>query len=68
MRIDLPSDMPTRVVIDNGSGTFKFFAGTRLRQVEGDGIDGVFQTPDFDPDKEHIQLEIESGSGAVVIE
>ena len=68
LRIHLPADMPTRVVIDNGSGTFKFFAGTRLRQVEGDGIDGVFQTPDFDPDQEHIQLEIESGSGAVVIE
>jgi hypothetical protein len=60
--------MPARVMIDHGSGTFRFFEDTRLRQVEGDHDEGVFQTPDFDPDQEHIQLEIESGSGAVIIE
>jgi hypothetical protein len=61
----LPPDVEARIVLDKGNGSFS--AGDRLKLVE-EGENAVYQTPNYDEDAEQrIELDIEGGSGSIVI-
>ena len=68
-RIDvvLPAGVGARVVLDSGSGAFR--PDGRFEMVSGDlSGDGVWETENFDTAEHTIKLEIDQGSGAIVIE
>lgn len=62
----LPPIMEARVELDSGSGRVSL--DDRFEQISGDDEDGVWQTPNYDPDGANsILLFIDGGSGAISI-
>jgi hypothetical protein len=65
--IVLPKGVGARVVLDSGSGAFR--PDERFELVSGErGDDGVWETENFGTAERTIELNIDQGSGAVVIE
>ena len=65
LNIALPRGGEARVELDRGSGSFS--AGDRLRQVEGDRDDAVYQTLGYDAAPNRIDIKIDGGSGSINI-
>jgi len=66
MDITVPEGMEARVVLDKGSGSFS--AGSRFELVRGsEQRDGTWQTANWDREGEHIDIQIEMGSGRVTV-
>ena len=67
INIVLPAGVGTRVVLDSGSGAFR--PDGRFELVSGErGDDGVWETENFDTAEHTIELKIDQGSGAIIIE
>jgi hypothetical protein len=67
INIVLPAGVGARVEIDSGSGGFR--PDGRFELVSGErGDDGVWETENFDTAEYMIELKIDQGSGAIVIE
>jgi hypothetical protein len=67
LTITLPKDVGARVVLDSGSGAFR--PDERFEMVSGErGGDSVWETENYDAAEVTIELEIDQGSGALVIE
>jgi hypothetical protein len=67
LNIVLPAGVGARVVLDSGSGAFR--PDGRFELVSGErGDDGVWETENFDTADHTIELEIDQGSGAIIIE
>ncbi|MBN1810782.1 MAG: hypothetical protein JXA14_02995 [Anaerolineae bacterium] len=65
--ITLPTGVGARVVLDSGSGAFR--PDERFEMVSGErGDDSVWETENYDTAKVTIELKIDQGSGALVIE
>jgi hypothetical protein len=65
--ITLPKNVGARVVLDSGSGAFR--PDERFEMVSGEhGDDSVWKTENYDTAEVVIELEIDQGSGALVIE
>ena len=70
--ITLPEGVGARVALDSGSGAFRpdarftMVSGERARH--GGGGDGVWETENLDTAEYTIELEIDQGSGAIIIE
>ncbi len=63
----LPTSMAARVSVDSGSGRVSLDG--RFIRISGEGDDGVWETPNYDPDDpDSLELIIDSGSGSVTIE
>jgi hypothetical protein len=64
--ITLPKGVGARVVLDSGSGAFR--PDERFEMVGGErGDDSVWETENYDSAEVTIQLEIDQGSGALII-
>ncbi len=62
----LPPNMAARVEVDSGSGRVSLDG--RLTQISGDGQDGVWETPNYQPNGQNsILIIIDGGSGAISI-
>ncbi len=67
LHIQLPDDVGLRVELDDGSGAFRTDA--RFVLVSGDpDNDSIWETEDYDNADYQIDLEIDQGSGSIVIE
>jgi hypothetical protein len=67
LAITLPTDVGARVVLDSGSGAFR--PDGRFQMVSGErGDDSVWETENFDTAAFTIELKIDQGSGALIIE
>jgi hypothetical protein len=67
LAITLPAGVGARVVLDSGSGAFRH--DERFKMVSGKrGDDSVWETNNFSTAETTIELEIDQGSGALVIE
>jgi len=65
--IVLPKGVGARVVLDSGSGAFR--PDERFELVSGErGDDGVWETENFGTADHTIEMKIDQGSGAIVIE
>lgn len=63
----LPPNMGARIELDSGSGRVSL--GDRFEQISGDDNDGVWETPNYDPDGANsILIFINGGSGAISLE
>jgi hypothetical protein len=66
LAITLPEGVGARVALDSGSGAFR--PDGRFTLVSGERDDGVWKTENFDTAEFTIDLEIDQGSGAIIIE
>jgi hypothetical protein len=67
LAITLPEGVGARVVLDSGSGAFH--PDERFELMSGErGGDGVWKTESFDTAETTIELTIDQGSGALIIE
>lgn len=67
MTLVLPPNMTARVEVDSGSGHVSL--DNRFTRISGDGADGVWQTPGYDPESDSgLLIILDGGSGAITIE
>lgn len=67
MDLFLPPNMEARVELDSGSGRVSL--SDRFERISGDDEDGVWQTPNYDPDGNNsILIVLDGSSGAILIE
>ncbi|MEZ4594678.1 MAG: DUF5668 domain-containing protein [Chloroflexota bacterium] len=67
MDLLLPPNMAARVELDSGSGQVSL--DERFDRVSGDGEDGVWETPNYDPEGDNsILIILDGSSGAISIE
>ncbi len=64
--LQIPFGTDARIVIDAGSGSFS--ADDRFTQIDSSNGDTVWQTANYDPALDQIQIEIDQGSGSVTVE
>ncbi|MGC9358295.1 MAG: hypothetical protein ACP5GX_10515, partial [Anaerolineae bacterium] len=66
LEITLPEQVGLRIELEDGSGSFR--TDTRFVLVEGEpDDDGIWETKNYDTAEYQIDLEIDQGSGSVVI-